>query len=192
MGGGTTSNGALLHGFQQSRLGFRGGPVDFVGEDEVGKDGARLKAQLFGAAVAGVHNHAADDVGGHEVGGELDAGVLELKSARQGAQESRLAQAGNALKEHVSTGEEANQYAFNYIVLPYYDFGYFAANGLQPVDRKLECRFGSHANIVLQPEGQNREISKRKVTGIRLSFGLHAGLRAHAAGQYAQYGGHFI
>ena len=75
VGGGAAGDGALLHGFEQRGLRFGRGAVDFVGEDEVGEDGAGLEAEHFVASVVGFHDHAADDVGGHEVGSELDARI---------------------------------------------------------------------------------------------------------------------
>ncbi len=43
--GGAAGDGALLHGFEQRRLGLRRGAVDLVGQHQVGEDGAGLEAQ---------------------------------------------------------------------------------------------------------------------------------------------------
>ncbi len=61
---------AFLHGLEQRALGFRGRAVDLVGQDQLGKDGAAVKFELI--AVPTVNGHA-DDVGGQQVAGELDA-----------------------------------------------------------------------------------------------------------------------
>jgi hypothetical protein len=63
--------------------------------------GAELEAVL--ALVVDVR---ADDVGGQQVGGALDARELEVHRARERAGERRLADAGQVLDEDVALGEE--------------------------------------------------------------------------------------
>jgi hypothetical protein len=55
------------------------------------------------ALVVDVH---ADDVGGEEIGGALDAGELAVDRARQRAGEGRLAHARIVLDQRVSLGHE--------------------------------------------------------------------------------------
>ena len=88
---GFAGDGALLHGFEQRGLRLGGGAIDFVGQYQVGEDGAVLEAEGLAAVLFGLDHHAADDVGGHEVGCELNAGILELKSACQCAEEGGFA-----------------------------------------------------------------------------------------------------
>ena len=61
---------ALLHRLEQRRLRLRRGPVDLVGEHDVGEQRARLEAELLGRALVDAD---ADEVGGQQVGRELDA-----------------------------------------------------------------------------------------------------------------------
>ena len=81
------------------------------------KIGPGLEAQRLRAAVVGLHDHAADDVGGHQVGRELDARILQVQHARQRAQQRGLAQAGNAFEQHVAAGEQADQHAVDHVRL---------------------------------------------------------------------------
>jgi hypothetical protein len=60
----------LLHRLQQGGLGLGRGPVDLVGQQQVGEH--RPRAEVEGAAAL-VKDRGAGDVGGHEVGRELDA-----------------------------------------------------------------------------------------------------------------------
>ena len=76
MGRRAAGDGPLLHRFEQRRLRLGRGAVDLVGQHQVGEDRARLETQAFAAALVGLHDHAADDVGGHQVGRELDARIL--------------------------------------------------------------------------------------------------------------------
>ena len=69
----------FLHGFEQRRLGFGRGAVDFVGEHEVGEDRAGLELRIFAARRSFSMTMCADDVGGHQVGSELDARKLQVR-----------------------------------------------------------------------------------------------------------------
>ncbi len=108
------------------------------------KIGPGWKRRVLRAALVGLDDHAADDVGGHQVGGELDARVFQLQSARESAQQRGLAQSRHAFEQHVAAGQQADQHAFDDVVLAYDDFGDFAAHGVEPVHSELECRFGFH------------------------------------------------
>lgn len=59
---------AFVHRLQKSRLGARRSAIDFVGEKEVGKDGARDEIEI---AVLLAVEIVSDDVGREEVGREL-------------------------------------------------------------------------------------------------------------------------
>ena len=49
----------------------------------------------------------ADDVGGHQVGRELDARELQVQDVGQRVDEARLADAGDALEQHVAARQQA-------------------------------------------------------------------------------------
>ncbi len=67
----------LLHGLEQGRLGLWRGAVDFVGQQKIGEDGPGLEIEhLFAVAVI-LHHGGADHIGGHQVGSELDARILQ-------------------------------------------------------------------------------------------------------------------
>jgi hypothetical protein len=146
--GGAAGDGALLHGLQQRGLGLGSGAVDFIGQHQVGEDGTGLKPQELGAVVAGFDDHAAHDIGGHQVGRELDAGIFQLQRARQGAQQGGLAQARHAFQQHVPGGQQADEHTFHDVVLADNDFGDFGSNARQTFDGHLQRRFGSHFIIV--------------------------------------------
>ena len=98
----------------------------------------------------GLDDDAAHDIGGHEIGRELDARIFERESARQGSKQRGLAQAGNAFQEYVSPGKQTDQDAFDYVVLTDDYLGDFPAHECEPVHRDFECRFGCHLAIVVQ------------------------------------------
>ena len=157
--GGAAGDGALLHGFEQRRLRLGSGAIDFVGQHQVGENGSLLEAQSLASMLFGFDDHAAHDVGGHEIGRELDAGILQREGAREGSKQRGLAQAGNAFQEHVSPGKQTDQHAFHHIVLTDDDFGDFLAHDCEPVHREFEGRFGCHVVIVVQTKRTGRGCS---------------------------------
>ena len=67
--------------------------------------------------VVRLHDHAADNVGGHQVRRELDSRIAQAECARQCAQQSSLTQTGNALQQHMPPAQQANQDAIHYALL---------------------------------------------------------------------------
>ena len=59
----------------------------------------------------------ADDVGGHQVGGELDAGERTADDLGEGLDGERLGDAGHAFEQHVPLGQQADQHALDQPVL---------------------------------------------------------------------------
>ena len=55
----------------------------------------------------------ADDVGGHEVGRELDTGERTADHLGEGLDSERLGDAWHALEQHVPLGEQADQHALD-------------------------------------------------------------------------------
>ena len=71
---------ALLHGLQQRGLRFRRGAVHLIGKHHVRKDRTSVKCELP------VAQHVrAEDVGGHEIRGELDTTELDTHGLAQSA-----------------------------------------------------------------------------------------------------------
>jgi hypothetical protein len=99
-------DGALLHHLEQSRLGLRAGPVDLVGEHDVGEDGATVELEVAAALVEDAHTR---DVARQQVGGELDAVVRSVDALRDGTRERGLACAGKVLEQQVSLAEQRRE-----------------------------------------------------------------------------------
>ena len=91
----------FLHRLQQRRLGARAGSVDLVGHQQLAEHRAGHEAE--GAAAGGFVQHlAADDIGRHQVGGELHPLGREAQDGAQGFHQPALAQAGHAAQQHVA------------------------------------------------------------------------------------------
>jgi hypothetical protein len=94
------------HGFQQGGLGARGGAVDFVGQQDIGEDRPFTEMELLGL---GMKDRDAQDVGGEEVRGELNAMELGVEGEREGFGEGGFAGAGEVIQEHMATGGEGGE-----------------------------------------------------------------------------------
>jgi hypothetical protein len=68
------------------------------------EDGPFVEAEL---AVA--QHRGADDVGGHEVGGELDPAEIDVEDRPQRLEQLGLAEPGDAFEEHVPLAEDGQE-----------------------------------------------------------------------------------
>ena len=129
----------LLHGFQQGRLRLRRRAVDFVGQDHVGEQRALEEAELAVAGRAVLHDHVRPrNVGGREVGRELDAAEAQVERAAQGADHQRLGQARHAFQKAMPAAEQADEQFFDDRRLPHDDLAQLvhdlAAGGVEFLD----------------------------------------------------------
>jgi hypothetical protein len=102
----------LLHGLEQCRLGLGGGPVDLVGEHQIGEDRALVEDE-----VVTLEDLGAEDVGGHQVGGELDASELHRERRSEGGQQLGLAQAGNSFEKDVPFAQRSDEDGVDQVAL---------------------------------------------------------------------------
>ena len=98
-----------------------------------------------------------DEVGGHEVGRELDAREGAAEHLRERLDGQRLGEAGHALEQHVAAGEQRDEQALEHRVLP-------DDHALDLVQRLLE-----HVARVLAARARGRRMSWSGVT-VRVSF----------------------
>jgi hypothetical protein len=95
---------ALLHHLEQRRLHLRGRAVDLVGEDEVVEHRTLLEDE---AAVLGTVDVAAGQVGGQQIGRELDAVERAFKAAGQGLGKQGFADARYILDQQMTFRQQA-------------------------------------------------------------------------------------
>ncbi len=109
---------SLGHGFEQRRLGARGGPVDFVCEHYIGKNRPWSKFELLRLLIEDGYTA---DIGRQEVGRTLDA--TEAASARngQGSHHHGLGHTGNVFEEDVAAGHISGECGLDDRRLAVYD-----------------------------------------------------------------------
>ena len=90
---------ALAHGFQQRGLGTGRGPVDLIGQQNVGK--GRAGHELKGACLL-IEDADAGDVAGQQVGRTLEAAEVDAQRDGQGTGQHGLAHAGHIFQQHMA------------------------------------------------------------------------------------------
>jgi hypothetical protein len=96
----------FVHGFEKCGLGARGGAIDFVGENDVGEDGAGAKFEVAGF---GIVDADPENIAGQKIGSELNALESAMEGARKSLGKSGLANAGNVFDEQMSAGEKGDE-----------------------------------------------------------------------------------
>ena len=87
----------------------------------------------------------ADDVGGHQVGGELDAGERAADDLGERLDGQRLGHAGHALEQAVAPGEQADEHPLDQPVLADDDPLDLEERALQGVHLTLQTAVGRRA-----------------------------------------------
>ena len=99
----------LLHRLQQRRLGARARAVDLVGHQELAEDRPRDEAEAALAAGALLQHLAAEDVGRHEIGRELDAAGVEPEHDAHGLDQLGLGEAGKADQQRMPAAQHGDE-----------------------------------------------------------------------------------
>jgi hypothetical protein len=117
----------LLHRLEERRLDLGGGAVDLVGEEEIGEDRAPPRHELAGPLL---EDHRPHEVGGKQVGGELDARELQVEGLAQRLHGEGLGEAGDALDQQVAAAEQRHHHALDEGLLPDDDLADLVDRGL--------------------------------------------------------------
>ncbi len=107
----------LLHRLQQCRLGARRSAVDLVRHQELREHRTGDEAEVALAAGAFLQHFAAENVGGHQVGRELNAARIEAERDAHGFDQLGLGEAGDADQQAVTAGQNSDQRAVDHLLL---------------------------------------------------------------------------
>ena len=137
----------LLHRLEQRRLRLRRRAVDLVREHDVGEDRARLELEEHPAVRVLLHDVGADDVGRHQVRRELDARELEVQDVGERVHEAGLADARNALEQHVAAGEQGRDRVVDDFLVPDDPAADFLGDADEALTKQIDlvCDGRSHA-----------------------------------------------
>ena len=98
-------------------MGARAGAVDFVRHQQLGEDRALDEAEGALPAVGFLQHFRADDVGGHQVGRELDALPVEPQHDAQRLHQLGLGQARHADQKAMAARQQRDQRLLDHLVL---------------------------------------------------------------------------
>ena len=112
----------LLHGFQQGALHLCRGTVDFIGQYEVGEDGAFVHLEFF--PLLGI-DQGAHHVCGQQVRGELDTAEFGIHRLGQRIDGQGFGQSRNTFQQDVPAGEQADEQVVYQMLLPHNHFAHF-------------------------------------------------------------------
>ncbi len=140
----------FLHRLQQRRLGARRRAVDFVGHQQLAEDRARDEAEAALAAGAFLQHLGADNVGRHQVGGELNAARFEAEHQAHGLHQFGLRQAGQTDEQRVPARKHRDQRLLDHALLSENDL---ADRGLGGGDLSTGQFRGAHDHVfqLLEP-----------------------------------------
>jgi hypothetical protein len=131
----------LLHRLQQGRLHLRGGAVDLVRQQQVGEDRPLARHELAALLLV---DERADEVGGQQVGGELDPREGEVEHLAERLHRKRLGEAGHALHQQVPAAQQRHHHAVDERALAHDHLAHLVDGGLHRehllADRLVQLR----------------------------------------------------
>ena len=139
----------LLHGFQQRGLCLRRCTVDFVRQNQVGKNRTGLKAENGIALLILGDDVGTRHVGGHQVRGELNPGERKVENTAERSHKAGLSDAGHTLQQNVTSGDERNDGVFNNLGLTDHILAGFLKNPAALYAELLDALFCNHCFVSL-------------------------------------------
>jgi hypothetical protein len=103
------------HGLEQGRLHLRRRPIDLVGEHQIVEQRTLLEHER---AVLRTIDLGAGQIGGQQIGGELNTMEITLDALAQHLDRARLGQTGGAFDQQMPVREQRDQQAVHETVLP--------------------------------------------------------------------------
>jgi len=131
--------------------------IDFIGEENIAKDGARVELE-FSLAIGFYEDLRSNDITGKKVGGELNTAKVQVQCFGQGVNESCFAKSRNTFQKDVTTTENGDEDVLDNVVLADNEFGDFLANGAEVLGEfgslllKIVVFYGSHW-VILRRSG---------------------------------------
>ena len=102
-----------------------GRTIDFVRQQNVGKNRPRLKVEEFFAHCVFLDDIRAGDIGRHEVRCELNAGKLQVHDICERGDQLCFTEARHTFQKHVTAGKQAHDDAIDDVSIPDDDFRNF-------------------------------------------------------------------
>ena len=117
----------LLHHLEQRALHLRRRPVDLIGQEKIGEDGAQRRAEVAGLLVVDAGSH---QVRRDEIRRELNSPELSANGSGEGLDREGLGKARNAFHEQVPLRQDGHQHALEEMILADDDLLHFVEDAL--------------------------------------------------------------
>ena len=114
----------LLHSLNEGCLRAGSGPVQFISQNHIGKDGTGYKC---GAAVRTIKVKA-ENIGGQYIWCTLDPLEFTTYDSSKGASKGSFSGTRETLNEHMPLTKQGYQEELLYLIFTYYYLGYFGSN----------------------------------------------------------------
>ncbi len=129
---------ALLHRLQEGRLGARTGTVDLIGHQQLAEHRTGDEAERAPPALAFLEHLGAQDIGGHQVGGALDALVVEPEDRAERLDQPRLGEPGHADQQRVAARQQRDQGLLDHLGLTEDDLADALADELEALPKRFD------------------------------------------------------
>ena len=119
---------------------MRGGhAVDLIGEQKLGEDRALVQGEFAGL---GREDRGAEDVGGHHVGGALNAAEVQRQEAGKRFDSERLGNAGDPFHQGMTAAEQGEKRLVDKLPLAGDDAAYLGSALLEDLKGGLDVLLG--------------------------------------------------
>jgi hypothetical protein len=117
-------------------------------QDDLAEERAPLEREVPPPLRRLDHDVGADDVGGHQVRGELDAGETQIQALRQGLDQEGLSQPRHPLQEGMPTGEQTDQDAADDLPVAHHHLGDLPREGVEHLAKPVGSFFSAHTLLI--------------------------------------------
>ncbi len=160
---------ALFHGLEQGTLGFRGGPVDLVGQQYLGEDRPGMKNETPGFLL---EDRGPQDITGKHVAGELDAAEIQAQAAGQHLGQGGLADPGQVLDQQVAAGKQAGERQPDLFILAQDNLADLGHDGIELFFHSLMNNNRIGVGQPLPPDPATLTFYRRVAKKINISFNI--------------------
>ena len=164
----------FFHCFKQCSLGLGRRAVDLISEQEVGEYRPLAKPERRCLAV---EDHLANNVTGHQVGGELHSIEVQRQRLGQRLHQQGFGHAGHTFDQHMAADQQSTHESGERCILAYHDLSDLGSHGQDAgaycfVGRWFDRNRGLRYRIGFWLGWRVRQVTHRAVLSVEMSGGV--------------------
>src|SRR3990172_9490061 len=133
----------LLHRLEEGGLGLGSGAIDLVREDDLTEQWPPLELEVL-SSLAVLHDHRGpENVGRHEVRGELDPGKLQIETPTQRLDQQGLAESRHTLQQGMPPAEKRQEDLLDHVAVSHDDPPDLFGDASEPLAEECRPRFAA-------------------------------------------------